>query len=114
MHNVFVYGTLRNDYEGYMANYLRSNAKFVGRKKLNNYSLYDLGSFPCISHDPGSFCYGHLFSDVPDEVMDRLDAYEGYPDHYNRVKVDIDGIETFVYTYDYPPAFKDKIEEWVR
>jgi gamma-glutamylcyclotransferase (GGCT)/AIG2-like uncharacterized protein YtfP len=117
MTKVFVYGTLRNDYPGSMAGYLRRFAEFKERARLDNYALYDMGGFPCVTYSEGDKCYGHVFDGVSPEVLDRLDSYEGYPIHYNRERVIVNGDggnthECLVYTYSNPPGRGTKVEEW--
>lgn len=119
MHNVFVYGTLRNDYKGYMAELLKKEATFEGSGILNNYSLYDLGSFPCVVKQNDSYCKGHIYTSVSDDLLTKLDLYEGYPNHYNRVMENIEkenneNINCFVYTYRKIPVNRVKIMEWIR
>jgi len=117
MNKVFVYGTLRNDYNGAMAAYLRRFSEFKERARLDNYALFGMGGFPCVVYSEGDKCYGHVFDGLAPEVLERLDGYEGYPDHYNRERVIVTGDsgtthECYVYTYTDAPSHGKKMEEW--
>lgn len=82
---VFVYGTLM---KGERANHLLSNCEFGGRCLLRNYAMYDLGSYPGIRPCSGESVLGELYF-ANDNVVARLDEYEGEGSLYCRMPVQI-------------------------
>lgn len=63
-----------------------------------------------IAPDEDETVEGILY-EIPDSDLSKLDRYEGYPDHYNRIKVKIkldDGQEMEVITYVAQP---DKVRK---
>lgn len=85
---VFVYGTLKR------GNRMRGldqfgNAEFVGVAETTDtqYNLWCLGAYPAISLNGNNAVKGEVWQ-VSDEVMDQLDMIEGYPDFYNRRRVE--------------------------
>ena len=81
---VFVYGSLKsggsvrglNQFEG---------ATIVGKAKTlyPDYNMIDLGSFPGVTKNGEKHIQGEVWQ-VDEEVMEELDAIEGYPNFYNR------------------------------
>lgn len=106
---IFVYGTLR---KGERADLSRNGPAFgvsyMGEDYISG-SLYHLGAYPGVKLDGDTFKEG--YPDVTGEVfriMDAsiktiLDAYEGYPNLYNRSQVTTArGRRVWVYTYNHP------------
>ena len=71
MHNVFVYGTLKEN---------REDTHEV------NAEMWSVGSFPCVKLQGKSYIPGQILN-VTDEELASLDRYEGVPSLYTRQEV---------------------------
>ncbi len=80
---VFVYGTLMR---GERANDFLRGAEYVGDAVLQDYAMYDLGSYPGIIAHAGEAVLGELYN-VDDATVSRLDEYESEGSLYHRNKV---------------------------
>jgi gamma-glutamylcyclotransferase (GGCT)/AIG2-like uncharacterized protein YtfP len=94
---VFVYGTLLT---GFGNNGLLRNSKLLGEQVLEGFDMYSLGAYPVITPGKGRV-QGEVY-EVDDAVLGRLDRLEGYPNFYNRMKVQIDNTDTWVYFMENP------------
>lgn len=105
MTKIFVYGTLRTRES---RNHVLRNADFLGMyNSLPLYTMYDLGSFPCISEGGKTKIVGELY-EVDDYTLDVLDMIEGHPSFYTRKEIllaESDGLAMKDYTEAY---FLDK------
>jgi gamma-glutamylcyclotransferase (GGCT)/AIG2-like uncharacterized protein YtfP len=74
---LFVYGTLRNNYDLKSKNRVARELKYIGKAKVRG-RLYDLGRYPGAIKDKSSEVIGDvfLFSDS-EKVLKFLDKYEG-------------------------------------
>jgi gamma-glutamylcyclotransferase (GGCT)/AIG2-like uncharacterized protein YtfP len=81
---LFVYGTLRKEYDLKLKNRVAKELKYVGKAKVEA-RLYDLGTYPGAIKDKKSEVIGDVFllSDS-EKVLKFLDDYEG--DEYERKK----------------------------
>jgi len=78
---LFVYGTLRRDYDLKLKNRVSDNLRYVGQAKVGA-ALYDLGRYPgAVRSRKGEEVIGDVFllSDA-DRVLRILDKYEGIPE----------------------------------
>ena len=82
---VFVYGTLKSGGMIRGLDGFGDEATIVGKAVTNypDYDLIDLGSFPAVIKNGTYKIQGEVW-EVTDEVMEQLDAIEGYPDFYQR------------------------------
>lgn len=85
MNKVFVYGTLKSGGEIRGLNQFGNGAMIVGKAKTlyPDYEMSDLGAFPGVFLNGKFHIEGEVW-EVDDEVMEQLDAIEGYPDFYSR------------------------------
>ena len=85
MNRVFVYGTLKSGGEIRGLNQFGEGASIVGKAKTQypDYEMSDLGAFPGVFLNGKFHIQGEVW-EVSDEVMEQLDAIEGYPDFYNK------------------------------
>ena len=85
MNKVFVYGTLKSGGEIRGLNQFGEGASIVGKAKTMypDYEMSDLGAFPGVFLNGKFHIEGEVW-EVDDQVMEQLDAIEGYPDFYNR------------------------------
>jgi gamma-glutamylaminecyclotransferase len=92
---LFVYGTLRRGF---------ANAQCMGSATFERaaatapaYSLYDFGAYPALVQGGDGVVVGELYR-VSDAELTRLDEFEGCPELYQRVLVDLDdGTQAFSY-----------------
>jgi len=75
---LFVYGTLRKDYDLKVKNKVRADLQYVGRGKVAA-SMYDIGKYPgAIQDKSGEEVVGDVFLlNDPPKVLGILDKYEG-------------------------------------
>tara|TARA_B100000900_G_C20574350_1_gene714693 strand:- start:314 stop:706 length:393 start_codon:yes stop_codon:yes gene_type:complete len=82
---VFVYGTLKSGGTIRGLNQFGEGATIVGKANTTypDYDMLDLGAFPGVIKGGTYKIQGEVW-EVSDEVMEQLDAIEGYPDFYDR------------------------------
>lgn len=109
---VFVYGTLK---KGKHAHHLLGNSKFLEGASLKDYSL--CGTHPAIKPNIGGWVDGELYEVLDQEVLKRLDQYEGYhgpgeSNLYERTNVDVNHqiAAAYIYNGEYDGEFKNG--EW--
>jgi gamma-glutamylcyclotransferase (GGCT)/AIG2-like uncharacterized protein YtfP len=117
---LFVYGTLRNNFENEYAKFLQKHSKYWG----NGYffgQLFDVGDYPGAVYD--ALCTEKVFGDIfllkNKEVLHMLDAYEGVgesnpqPQEYKREMIAIfsegQAISCWTYLYNHPLQTLKKI-----
>jgi len=78
---LFVYGTLRKNYDLKLKNRVKHHLQYVGQAKVGAI-LYDLGRYPgAIKSNGGQEVIGDVFLlTEPDRVLRILDKYEGIPE----------------------------------
>lgn len=103
--NVFVYGTLKKGNSSRGLDRWSLGANFIGDAvtSLNKFTLYDLGAFPAVGLNGEDYIAGEVWS-VDKDTLDDLDKIEGYPDFYNRIRVDTTKGEAWMY---YMPDVKN-------
>jgi len=120
---LFVYGTLRKDYNLKLKNRVKEDLQYVGKAKVGA-SLYDLGRYPgAVKSNKGNEIIGDVFllSD-PDKVFKILDGYEGYQEDEtedsefvrkrNRVRLNSGkNINAWIYWYNFDPQNKVPIRQ---
>lgn len=98
VHQVFVYGTLKNGESNHAV--MGDKRLLKGHARAHGFVMVDLGNFPGAVKVPngGWHIYGEVY-EVNDETFKRLDALEGYPRFYNREVIDLDYYgKTWIYT----------------
>src|SRR5258708_33142895 len=123
---LFVYGTLRKNYDLKLKKRVDNDLEYIGKARVGA-SLYDLGRYPgAIKNKTGSAGrQGEVIGDVfllsnPGKVFKILDNYEGYSEKdardsefvrkRKRVKLNSGkNINAWVYWYNFDPASKTKI-----
>lgn len=76
---LFVYGTLMNNIQSTIADYLHQNSDFIGEGTFPG-KLYDLGNYPGAVYDATAITrvHGHIFRLHDSAILlKRLDLYEG-------------------------------------
>lgn len=98
---VFVYGTLLYGQRNH--SHFLHNANFCTKAIINNYAIYDLGSYPGVKPYAGQKIKGEIY-DIDGEILANLDMLEGEGYLYKRIKLDIntsEGLYKDVYIYIY-------------
>ncbi len=95
MSKLSVYGTLK---KGFHNNYMLKDSQYVGKWNLPpNYTMLNLGSYPGVVPGGNTPVRGEVW-EVSEEVLKRLDQFEGHPHLFKRVPVD-DDIEMYLYQH---------------
>ena len=93
---VVVYGTLRTGY--YNNKYHLSDQKFLGEfKTKSKFTMFSFGGFPGLL-DKGNtsiFCEVYQIDNL--NTFNNLDRLEGYPEFYNRKKIDTPWGKAWIY-----------------
>ncbi len=110
---LFVYGTLRNDYNLKLKNQVAKDFEYIGRAKVEA-SLYDLGKYPgAIKENNKNEVVGDVFLiENPDRTFKILDRYEGNKFTRNKSRIRLrsgKSIDAWVYWYNQKPMEKQKI-----
>ena len=102
-HKVFVYGTLKKGF----GNHRRlGESPLVGKCSIPG-TMYSLGPYPAITTEqPNGPVAGEIY-EVTDSVLDSLDALEGHPTFYRRIKTETPLGEAWVYTMDHVNTCRD-------
>ena len=111
---LFVYGTLRSEFDNPHARFLRAGAEFAGKATAKG-SIFRIKHYPGFCLEPAGTVRGELYRlHTPAVTLDVLDRYEGA--EYDRVliqarpAVDGDAIEAWVYRYKELPQGAKHIE----
>jgi gamma-glutamylcyclotransferase (GGCT)/AIG2-like uncharacterized protein YtfP len=111
---VFVYGSLRRGETADLS--MRSGSEFIGEDTING-KLYGVSWFPGVKDvnttgfDPSCpVVHGEVYRLKDKGLIRHLDAYEGYPDLYDRVQVETGNSRfVWVYTYNYSVADNQRV-----
>jgi len=100
MHKVFVYGTLKSGGSVRGIDGMQG-ASIVGKTKTTypDYQMMDLGAFPGVFLKGDKFIEGEVW-EVTDQVLENLDAIEGYPDFYKKQMIQTDLGKAIMYYLD--------------
>ncbi|QLE00237.1 gamma-glutamylcyclotransferase [Galbibacter sp. BG1] len=119
--HVFVYGTLRKEFQNPVAKFLRKHSKFIGKGTAPGH-LYDLGSFPgaVFNAHTSEVIHGEIYfiQKNTEAVLAALDRYEGIDDpnfdYYEKtealIKVNNTSIKASVYNFKKSTVSFKKIE----
>jgi len=116
----FVYGTLRPGYGNSRGWVGRARAVHDGDATVDGFRLAapQYGGFPYAIPAEGSRIVGALIFPEPGEyaaVLYRLDQLEGYPNHYDRIRVRVETPDGWLWAWIYtPPAADLKDGYWER
>lgn len=120
---LFVYGTLRKDYDLKLKDRVIGQLEYVGQGKVGA-SMYDLGRYPgAVRSSKGSEVVGDVFLvNEADRVLRILDKYEGIAEGQrtasefvrkrNRVRLRSGReVMAWVYWYNFDPKDKTRIKQ---
>ena len=100
---LFVYGTLRSEFENEYARSLRSKADLVGRATVTG-SIYRVDYFPAFRPEPAGEVHGEVYRlRDPETTLKTLDEYEG--SEFERVVVN----GNWIYQYRAQPPDDSQI-----
>ncbi len=100
---LFVYGTLRSEFNNRYARLLRSRAEFVGKSEVPG-SIYRVRHYPAYRPDPAGVVQGELYRlSEPKMTLRALDEYEG--EEFERVVAN----EAWIYRYKAVPRESSRI-----
>ncbi|MCX6319503.1 MAG: gamma-glutamylcyclotransferase [Bacteroidetes bacterium] len=110
---LFVYGTLRRNYNLKLKDKVAASIKYVGQGKVAA-SLYDIGKYPgARKENSADEVVGDVFVvDDPEKVFKVLDKYEGneFVREKNRVKLRSGkSLNAWIYWYGQKPVGKKRI-----
>lgn len=91
---VAVYGTLRVG-EGNWYHLLKDTSKHIGTFRIDGFKMVSNGCFPYVFQGEGAVTVDVF--EVDNTTMSRLDRLEGYPVHYDRIEIDVDGKVAWIY-----------------
>jgi gamma-glutamylcyclotransferase (GGCT)/AIG2-like uncharacterized protein YtfP len=96
---VFVYGSLRSEFDNRYAVELRAAADLVGCATVTG-SIFRVGRYPGYRAEPAGQVHGEVWRlRDPERTLGMLDEYEG--SRYRRVltSTSIPGVEAWIYAY---------------
>src|SRR5579863_3560268 len=100
---LFVYGTLRSEFDNKYARLLRSQAKLVGPATVPG-SIYRVSHYPAYRPEPAGEVRGELYRLTdPETTLKALDEYEG--EDFERVVVN----NAWIYQYKKEPPKYSRI-----
>jgi gamma-glutamylcyclotransferase (GGCT)/AIG2-like uncharacterized protein YtfP len=106
---LFVYGTLMSGERMSLADMAGMSVQFISNDSIDG-EMYNIGRFPGVKIPDGiggtaegGIVYGEVYRLLTPGLVARLDAYEGYPDLYDRRQV-ITGKGRTVWVYTFNPA----------
>ena len=106
---LFVYGTLRSEFDNPHARRLREGARLLGPAWVEG-SILHLGRYPGFRRGRGGRVIGEVYElGDPVALLASLDAYEG--DEYRRIAIDVAGFgAAWIYELAAVPAGACRIE----
>ena len=100
---LFVYGTLRSEFNNQYARLLRAQAELIGPATVPG-SIYRVSHYPAYRPEPGGEVHGELYRLTdPETTLKALDEYEG--EDFERVVVK----DAWIYQYRYQPPEDSRI-----
>ena len=101
---LFVYGTLRSEFDNRYARLLRKDATLVSKLSVRG-SIYRVRHFPAFRPAPDGEVRGELYRlHQPEATLKALDDYEG--EQFERVIVN----DAWIYQYRVQPPLDSRIE----
>jgi gamma-glutamylcyclotransferase (GGCT)/AIG2-like uncharacterized protein YtfP len=103
---LFVYGSLRSEFDNVHALRLRAESQFAGKATVPG-SIFLVGGYPGYRREPPGVVQGELYSLAdPAGTLRHLDEYEG--SEYQRIAIATSSAEGEAWIYEYasplPPA----------
>jgi len=85
---LFVYGSLKKGFDNHhlLSRYTRRIGKAITVSKFGMFGD-SFGNYPYLIPVPLMRIHGELYEIQREELMEKLDRFEGYPDYYERKKI---------------------------
>ena len=96
---IAVYGSLR---KGCTNHHYLHGGIYLGTDRLESWQMYSNGSFPYVLKGAGTITIEVY--EVSRETLARIDELEGYPQHYDREKVETKHGKSWLYYVKEVPA----------
>lgn len=99
---LFVYGTLRPEFDNEMSNRLKNECKLIGSATIKG-SIYDLGHFPAFVADSFGRVHGWIYELKSENTFIWMDEFENVPVLYlrNEVKAKLEDQKLICNVYSY-------------
>jgi gamma-glutamylcyclotransferase (GGCT)/AIG2-like uncharacterized protein YtfP len=97
---LFVYGSLRSEFDNPFSRFVREKAQLIGHARVRG-SIYLVGKYPGYRPEPDGEVHGEVWRmGNAEAVLAILDDYEGAP--YKRILVptSITGLDAWIYVYE--------------
>jgi gamma-glutamylcyclotransferase (GGCT)/AIG2-like uncharacterized protein YtfP len=106
---LFVYGTLRSEFENVQARKLREEARLMGRATVRG-SIFRISHYPGFRASPDGEVHGELYCLTdPCRTLVELDGYEGA--EYRRVLISVStGGTAWIFEYASEPPAANRID----
>jgi gamma-glutamylcyclotransferase (GGCT)/AIG2-like uncharacterized protein YtfP len=96
---LFVYGSLRSEFDNRYAAKLRSAADLIGRATVTG-SIFRVGRYPGYRIEPAGKVQGEVWRmRDPERTLALLDEYEGSRYRRGLTPTSIPGVEAWIYVY---------------
>jgi len=104
---LFVYGTLRSEFDNRYARLLRAEATFLRRATVPG-SIYRVEHYPAFRPQPDGEVQGELYRlHSPETTLAALDEYEG--EEFERVVIRVVNKDAWIYRYKGDPPEEARI-----
>lgn len=104
---LFVYGTLRSEFDNQYARLLRKDSTSLGRATVTG-SIYRVEHYPAFRPQPDGQVQGELYRlHTPEVTLAVLDEYEG--EEFERIVVNVANKDAWLYQYKGNPAEEARI-----
>jgi gamma-glutamylcyclotransferase (GGCT)/AIG2-like uncharacterized protein YtfP len=104
---LFVYGTLRSEFDNPFARRLRAEARLLGRATVVG-SIYRVAEYPGFWPEPAGVVHGEVYELMSPGTLQALDEYEGQ--QYERVAATVStGERVWIYRFERQPPLALRI-----
>jgi len=116
---LFVYGSLKKGFDNHQL--LSKYAKRLGKARtVKKFGMFEdsFGNYPYLIAVPYAKIKGELYEITRKEHMDKIDAFEGAPEYYERKRIEVKshhGVQrAFVYIQAHTkvPQDQEPLQEW--
>lgn len=100
---LFVYGSLKQGFCNHNVLDKRFCKKIGDAKTVKKFGMFidDFGNYPYLIDEPFSNIDGELYEIYTQELLDKLDEFEGTPDYYTRELIEVESCLGMCLAYVY-------------